>query len=153
VIFANGQIQPDEDLARFRVLGLALKSPRQTAGAKFNQPCPAFESCRCGIYEDRPRYCREFECLLLKGVIAGKVTFPDAQRTVRSARRRAEKVKRLLRLLGDNEEQVALSVRIRRAHKRFQTESYDVETSIRYGELTLAAHKLQLLLSQSFYPG
>ncbi len=153
VIFADGQLQPDDDAERLSALGLVLKRPTRLGGSKFKQPCAAFDGCRCRIYGDRPQYCREFECLLLKSVTDGKTEFVAAQRIIRTARRRADKVKRLLRSLGDGDEQIALSVRFRRMQKRFEREILDEESAHLYGELTLAVHDLHVLLSDAFYPG
>ena len=119
--------------------------------SKFPQPCRALEGCRCRIYRDRPTYCRQFECLLLKAVKAGRIETVAALRTIRSARRRAEKVKRLLRELGDDEEHVALSARFRRVKKRVEKGTPDLKTAELFGELTLAMHDLNVVLSAEFY--
>ena len=155
VIFANGQLQPADDVGRLRQLGLKLlaipKSP--AASRKFHQPCAAFDGCRCQIYAERPQYCRAFECALLKKFKTGKVQADAALRTIRTARRRTEKVKKLLRELGDTDEGVALSVRFRRMQRRAEAGGLDEESADRFGELTLAMQDLNFLLSESFYPG
>jgi len=153
VIFAKGQLQPGDDPERLRALGLAVLRPNKSGETKFNQPCAAFDGCRCGIYDERPKYCRAFECLLLEQVNTGKIELPKALQTVRRARRRTEKVKRLLRKLGDSDEHVALNLRVRRMQNRLEREVSDAESAHIFGELTLAVHNLQLLLSEEFYPG
>lgn len=153
VIFAKGQLQPGDNSERLHALGLAILRTTKSGETKFKQPCAAFDGCRCGIYKDRPKYCHAFECLLLKRVNAGKIEFSKALQLVRRARRRAEKVKRLLQKLGDSEEHVALSVRVRRMQNRLEREVFDAESAHLFGELTLAMHSLQLLLSEEFYPG
>src|ERR1022692_2086903 len=62
VIFARGQLQPADDVARLQTLGLTLVANRkaETGKQKFTQPCTAFDGCRCKIYGDRPQYCRGF---------------------------------------------------------------------------------------------
>jgi len=72
---------------------------------------------------------------------------------IKTARRRVDKVKKLLRELGDAEEHLALSVRFRRMQRRMETSELDEESADRYGELTLAVHDLNVLLSGAFYPG
>jgi hypothetical protein len=153
VIFAKGQLQPGDDPERLRSLGLAVLRANKSGEIKFSQPCAALDGCRCEIYSDRPKYCRAFECLLLKRVTAGKIELSKALQTVRRARRRVDKVKRLLRKLGDSDEHVALSVRVRRTQNRLEREVSDAESARWYGELTLAVHSLQLLLGEEFYPG
>jgi hypothetical protein len=90
---------------------------------------------------------------LLNSVQAGRTEPAAASRIIRTARERAEKVRRLLHALGDTDEQLPLSVRFRRAGKRFKERDLDEETADTYGQLTLAVHDLNLLLSDAFYPG
>jgi hypothetical protein len=155
VIFANGQLQPEDDAAHLQSLGLRFPPKRNSKieNQKFLQPCAAFDGCRCKIYSERPRYCRQFECLLLKSVKAGRTDTPMALRAIRAARQRVEKVKRLLRDLGNAEEDVALSKRFRKVKRRLESGPLNDETAEKFGELTLAVHDLNLLLADAFYPG
>src|SRR4051812_35155751 len=83
VIFADVELRPRDDRDRFQALGLPLVPVRATQKAngtgpgirhyKFTQPCAALNGCRCTIYPERPEYCREFECLVLKSVKAGRL--------------------------------------------------------------------------------
>jgi hypothetical protein len=118
-----------------------------------NQPCAAFDGCRCRVYADRPQYCREFECVLLKSVKAGRTEPAAGLGIIRTARERAEKVRRLLDALGDTEEQLPLSARFRHTSKRLKERDLDEETADTYAQLTLAVHDLNLLLGDAFYPG
>src|SRR5262249_5509119 len=102
---------------------------------------------------DRPKYCREFECLLLQHVKAGRMKTEAALRVIGTARQHAENVRRLLRELGDDEEHVALSLRFRRMKQRLEANLPDEEIADTFGRLTLAVHELNLLLSEAFYPG
>jgi Fe-S-cluster containining protein len=156
VIFANLALQPGDDTERLQSLGLPVCSPRSALRPPhLAQPCAAFDGsgCGCRIYSDRPQYCRQFECVLLKSVKAGRTEAGAALRIVRTARERANKVRRLLHALGDTDEQLPLSARFRRAGKRLQERDLDEETADTYGQLTLAVHDLNLLLGDAFYPG
>ena len=155
VIFADGQLQPGDDAERLQSLGLALAANRKSKikNQKFQQPCATFNGCRCRIYADRPKYCREFECLLFQAVKAGRLETNAALPFIRTARQRAEKVKQLLRELGDADERVAMSARFRRTKKRVEGSTLDEETADLFGQLTLAVHDLNVLLSDAFYPG
>lgn len=155
VIFANGQLQPQDDVGRLRQLGLKLLRSRQpqAPNRKFAQPCAAFDGCRCQIYAERPAYCRAFECALLKEFQAGNIQAEAALRIIRQARRRADKVGRLLQELGDAAGHGALSARFRRMQRRAEIGGLDEEGADRFGELTLAMQDLNFLLSKSFYPG
>lgn len=154
VIFADVQLQAEDNAEELRALGLKFLPNRksQNAELKFQQPCTAFEGCRCQIYAQRPRYCREFECLLLKNVKAGETDITEARRVIRSALQRLRTVKRLLVELGDTDETVALAKRFRRTKRRLENGPSDDAAAQIFGELTLAVHDLNVLLSEAFYP-
>jgi hypothetical protein len=149
------QLQPGDDAGKLRSLGLALvANPKSKSGIqKFKQPCAAFGGCRCNIYSDRPKYCQEFECRLLKGVKAGHTDSAAALRTIRTALRRVKKVQHLLRELGDDDDTVALNKRFRRVKRRLESGPLDGHAAEKFGELTLAVHHLNMLLAEKFYPG
>jgi uncharacterized protein len=154
VIFADVRLQPGDDAMALRGLGLPVEVPTSASRPpRLAQPCAAFDGCRCRVYTDRPQYCRQFECVLLKSVRAGHTEAGAALRIIRTARSRAEKVRRLLQALGDSDEQLPLSVRFRRVGKRLKERDLDDETAETYGQLTLAVHDLNLLLGDAFYPG
>jgi hypothetical protein len=150
VIFADVQLEPADDADRLAALGLRLIA-KKGSRPKFHQPCAAFANCRCHVYSHRPKYCREFECLLLKEVHGGRMDIATAQRTIRLAQGRVRKVKNLSRKLGDTDEQLALGKRFRRMKKQLEHGAPDDETAAAFGELTLAFHDLNVLLSESFY--
>ncbi len=160
VIFADVQVRGADEIGRLRSLGLELEpKPRKskmTGAAKptavFVQPCSAFDGCRCRIYAERPGYCRRFECLLLKRVEAGETARPAALRVIRTARARADKVRRLLRELADTDEHLPLASRFRRTTRRVELLGIEEPLAKTYGDLTLALHDLNLLLSDAFYP-
>ena len=177
MIFTDVRLQAGDDLERLKVLGLAItksegRNPRteqhekgplvglaegspksEIRNPRFTQPCAALEGCRCRIYAERPTYCRQFECLLLKSVKAGQTQRADALRTIRRARSRAEKVRVLLRTLGDGDEHLALSARFRRVKRRMDKGELGSGMAGAYGELTLAVQDLNVVLSEGFYPG
>jgi hypothetical protein len=154
VIFANVRLQPGDDAERLQSLGLPVRPPRAVRQPPFvSQPCAALEDCRCRVYADRPQHCRQFECVLFKSVAAGRTQPAEALRIIGAARDRADKVRCLLRALGDTDEHVALSARFRRTSTRLKATELSEETADTYGQLTLAVHDLNLLLSEAFYPG
>ena len=154
VIFANVGLRPGDDATRLRALGLPVCTPpSKLRPPHLNQHCAAFDGCRCRVYADRPQYCREFECVLLKSVQAGHTEPAAALRIIRTARERADKVRRLLGALEDADDQLPLSARFRQMGKRLEERELDEETADTYAQLTLAVHDLNLLLSDAFYPG
>ena len=147
VLFKDVELQPGDAPATLKRLGISL-----TKTNKFPQPCGALNGCECRIYANRPTRCRQFECALLKAVVASEVEVPAALRMIRDTQRKAEQVKRLLRELGDMEESRALSLRFKRMQRRFNSGNFD-ETKIEvFGDLTLAVHDLNLALRAKFYP-
>lgn len=151
VIFADVQLREGDDAARLRTLGLAFASTSRAGIEKFKQPCAAFGGCQCNIYTERPTYCREFECLLLKSVKAGEIKISEARKVIRAALKQSETVKHLLRRLGDADETIALNKRFQRTQRKVERGAYDQDAAHIFGELTLAVHKLNMLLSERFY--
>ena len=157
VLFRDVELQAGDDPSRLKALGLPLSLKRAArsgqSALKFPQPCAALTGCDCRIYADRPTRCREFECSLLKSVSACETEVAVARRVIRDARGRAEKVRRLLRQLGDEDEHVALSLRFRRMQRRMETKLGGDETVEIFSQLTLAVHDLNLAMRERFYPG
>jgi uncharacterized protein len=154
VVFANVALQSGENAERLRSLGLPVVTPHSALRPPhLNQPCAAFDGCRCRVYADRPQYCRQFECVLLKSVKAGRTEPTAALRIIRTAREREEKVRGLLEALGDTDAQLPLSARFRHTGKRLKEHELDDATADTYAQLTLAVHDLNLLLGDAFYPG
>ncbi|MGH7973481.1 MAG: hypothetical protein ACREIC_32600 [Limisphaerales bacterium] len=89
----------------------------------------------------------------MKSVKSGKTSKAAALGIIRTARECSDRVWRLLRELGDVDEELSLSKRFRRTTRRLEEASLDDQTAELYGDLTLAVHDLNFLLSQAFYPG
>ena len=83
--------------------------------------------------------------------MAARLSQDAALAIIRNAREKADMVRSLLRRLGDNDEQLALAARFRRMTKKFESEELSEETAELYGQLTLAVHDLNSLLSEAFY--
>jgi hypothetical protein len=150
VLFKDVEVQPSDHAGRLAALGLDLKQRGQRSC--FSQPCAALGTdCRCRIYPERPARCREFDCALLQSVQAGTTTGAAALRVIRQARRRADRVLRLLRLLGDHAEDRPLAQRVRSIRRRLEATSPRPAAAKDFAALTLAAHDLNLLLAKSFY--
>lgn len=156
VLFKDVELQPGDDRAKLRALGLPLTPRRAPRSAlrtqKFPQPCAALDGCTCRIYADRPGRCRGFDCALLQALAAGETDTAAALRVIQRTRGLAEKVRRLLRESGDTDEQLSLSRRFRRTQRRLESLQLDDDTAEIFGQLTLAVHDLNLALRQHFYP-
>jgi uncharacterized protein len=150
VIFADVCLQKEDDPKELKMLGLPLTgSPWQSK--RFSQPCAALEGCRCRIYPLRPTYCRKFTCLLLKRLEAGEISNLEAKKIVKTAREKSAAVLALIRQLGDQSEQRALTERVRRTAERLGNARPDEPTAAAYARLTLAFHELTVMLGDSFY--
>ena len=113
VLFADVELRKGDDAQRLAKLGLSLvKKGRQQA---FAQPCACFDGTLCRIYTGRPKRCRTFECGLLKRVQAGELDADAALKTITQAKRQVEKVSKVLRGTGSDDERLALSQRYERA--------------------------------------
>jgi Fe-S-cluster containining protein len=128
--------------------GLVRAAP---ASNKLPQPCVFFDGCRCRVYPDRPRYCRDFECLLLENVLENRVSSTAAARIIEETRGKAQTVRNLLHTLGDTNEGEPLTTRFQRTTKRLERVGTETEMAETYSELTLAVHDLHCTLSSSFY--
>ncbi len=158
VIFADLKLKRGEHfpvpvprITRTRTIPDSTKSPHGVC--RIPQPCPALEGCRCTIYENRPRHCRQFECLLFKRVQSGEARLSRALATIRKTRQQVDRVMHLLRALGDTDEELPLAKRFRRTSARLENIGIGGEAADQYRELTVAVHELILVLSDQFYPG
>ena len=149
VLFKDVELQPGDDGVKLKALGLPISKSRRE---RFPQPCAALDGCTCRVYADRPVRCRDFDCALLQSLAAGETESREALRVVRQTRERAEKVRRLLRQLGDTVEPVALSLRFQRVRRRLESLQWADEQAEIFGQLTLAVHDLNLMLRRHFYP-
>jgi Fe-S-cluster containining protein len=148
VLFADVELRAGDDPGRLAELGLTLGMK----GSKlaFAQPCACFDGKLCGIYADRPRRCRTFECGLLKRVEDGQLKAADALKTIAATKRQAEKVRMILRQLGQVDERLAMTRRYTEAMSA-PIDLADHETdSDRRGELMLAVANLMQNLQRNF---
>jgi Fe-S-cluster containining protein len=147
-LFADVELRAGGDAKRLKQLGLTLTKKGQGKLA-FAQPCACFDGRLCGIYADRPKRCRLFECGLLKRVEAKEMTAGAALKKIFDAKQRAEKVRKLLRESGQNDERVALTHRYAEAMSA-PIDMADEGGADRRGELMLAVNDLMTRLQRDF---
>jgi Fe-S-cluster containining protein len=148
VLFADVELQKGDNAGRLIDLGMALK--KKGMKRAFVQPCSCFDGKLCRIYADRPKRCATFECGLLKCVQSGEMHVTDALKRIADAKRLAEKVRRLLRRLGDKDEQLALTRRYSRVMSRPIDLAVGEDTGQARGELMLAVNDLMHVLQREF---
>jgi len=146
-LFADVELRAGDDAGRLAELGLSLA--KKGGKLAFAQPCACFDGKLCGIYADRPKRCRTFECGILKKVEADEMTVDTALKKISEAKKRAEKVRELLRSLGQREEQMALTHRYAEAMSA-PVDLSDETNAERHGELMLAVNDLMSVLQREF---
>jgi uncharacterized protein len=149
ILFADVELRAGDDARRLKKLGLTLEKKGQGKLA-FAQPCACFDGKLCTIYADRPRRCWTFECGLLKRVQAGELDAAAALKIIAKTKRQAEKVRGLLRQLGQNDERLAMTKRYAQAMSAPIDLSDHEADSERRGELMLAVAGLMRQLQRDF---
>jgi Fe-S-cluster containining protein len=147
-LFADVELRAGDDAKRLKQLGLTLEQKTKSKLA-FAQPCACFAGNLCGIYPDRPKRCRKFECGLLKRFDAGEMTAGAALKKIAIAKQQAENVRELLRQSGQRKEPMALT------HRYAEVMSAPIDlaeenAADRRGELMLAVSDLMQLLQRDF---
>jgi Fe-S-cluster containining protein len=152
-LFHHVKLGPGDDAREFKALGLPVFVSRaKTPVTLFRQPCAALCADRsCRVYANRPSQCHAYECGVFKDVRAGRLEFAAALRLVKQARQRADKIRQLLRELGDTDEHRALNERFRRTKHRMEAGAVDEALLEKFAELSLAMHYLGLLTQEKFY--
>ncbi len=148
VLFADVELQPDDNAGRLIDLGMAVK--KKGMKRAFVQPCRCFDGTLCQIYTDRPKRCATFECGLLKLVQSGEMPAPAALKRIAAAKKLVENVRHLLHRLGDRDEQLALTKRYGRMMAQPIDVSASEDTGEARGELMLAVNDLMHVLQRDF---
>ncbi len=152
-LFDGVQLEPGDDARHLQALGLPVVVFRaRNPIARFAQPCAALCADRaCRLYADRPRQCRIFECGVFKKAKAGAIDHAAALRLVTKGRRLADRVRRLLRRLGDDEEDCSIGERFHRMQCRMEAKNPGAAALATFADLSLAVHRLKLLVQEEFY--
>jgi Fe-S-cluster containining protein len=148
-LFADVELRAGDDAKRLRQLGLTLEKKGKSKLA-FAQPCACFDGKFCGIYDDRPRRCRTFECGLLKKVGADELSAGVALKKIAGAKILVKKVRELLCSLGEKNKRLALTKRYANAMSAPVDLSASENDSEKRGELMLAVNELMQTLQRDF---
>lgn len=148
VLFADLRLQRGDDPKRLVKIGLPLERHGRTF--RLPQPCPAHDGNLCRVYADRPARCRSFECRVLQNAQAAEIRTETALRLIAAARQRADKVRTLVRLLGQNDENAPLSTRWQQIMSRPWDLAGPGQTLRLRRKLLLAVHALTRILEKDF---
>ena len=147
-LFADVELRAGDDAQRLKPLGLTL-FPKTKSKLAFAQPCACFGGKLCRICAERPKRCGLFECGLLKRVETGELRAKVALKKISEAKQRAEKVRELLRSLGQRDESMALTHRYAEAMSA-PIDMADETSAERRGELMLGVSDLMQMLERDF---
>ncbi len=148
VLFGDVELQRGDNAKRLAALGVELFGKGRKSA--FSQPCSCFNGTLCGIYADRPKQCRAFECRLIKRVSAGKLTIGAALKVIAETRRRSDAVLKLVRELGHTDETKPLNQRYAAVVAQPIDMAADDTDLERRGELMMAVAKLVDSLERDF---
>ena len=148
VLFADVELQKGDNAGRLIDLGMSLK--KKGMKRAFAQPCHCFDGKLCRIYADRPKRCATFDCGLLKRVQSGEMPAPAALKRIADTKKLVEKVRLLLRRLGDKDEQLALTKRYSRMMAKPIDLAAGEDIGEARGELMLAVNDLMHVLQREF---
>jgi Fe-S-cluster containining protein len=148
-LFADVELRAGDDAIELERLGLSPEKKGRNKTA-FAQPCACFDGKLCKIYDDRPKRCRTFECGLLKKVKADELSVGGALGKISKAKILVRKVRWLLRTLGQNDEQLALTKRYSQAMSAPVDLSASDNVSELRGELMMAVSDLMQQLQCDF---
>lgn len=148
VLFGDVELQRGDDAKLLGKLGVEFfRKGRKTA---FAQPCSCLVNGLCRIYADRPQRCATFDCGLLKRVQSSKTPPAAALKKITEAKRRAGEVLKLVRLLGNIDEDLPLNQRYSAVIAEPIDMSADEADIERRGELMMAVSKLVETLERDF---
>lgn len=152
-LFDGVQLERGDSAKHLKAIGLSVVTYRgHKTISRFSQPCAALCQDRvCQVYADRPRQCRTFECKLYKELQAGLIELEPALKVVGKTRRQADKIRRLLRRLGDREEDMAIGERFHHTDSRLERDPSNPDALATFADLSLAMHRLKLLAHERFY--
>lgn len=149
VLFGDVELQLGDDAAKLSLLGMSLQK-KKNGKVGFNQPCSCFDGKFCGIYEARPKRCRSFECRLLQRAQANEVTISAALKSIADVRRCADDVRKLVREMGQLDEQMPLNRRYSEIISQPIDQAGDEAAGEQRGELMMAVHRLTETLKRDF---
>ena len=151
--FADVELTDRDEASALEVMGLDIEDDDDD-GSLLLQPCRALKGKLCGIYPFRPKCCRAFECRLLRDVKRGRVSNDQAKEKVAEALLGVARVKELLVLLGQsNDERLPLKERCAEALAVSEEVDPDPARNRRRAELETAMAIVQNLLHETFLAG
>lgn len=148
VIFGDVELQRGDSKKVLAAAGIEFfRKGRKTA---FSQPCVCLQRGLCTIYNQRPQRCATFDCGLLKRVQGRKITINAALQKISATKKRAEAVTKLVRELGNHDENKSLDQRYAAVIAEPIDMAADEKDHARRGQLLTAVSRLVEALERDF---
>ena len=152
-LFADVELTGTAEATALEVMGLEIEDAEADDGALLLQPCAALKGKRCGIYLHRPECCRTFECRLLQEVRRGSVGIVVAKAKLAETLEQIERVKKLVRQLGQSNQRLPLKERCVEALANPEESSAHPRLKRKRAELEIAITSVDHLLRETFLDG
>jgi Fe-S-cluster containining protein len=94
-LFGDVELTGPTEAMRVELLGLAVDTDDADTDL-LALPCAGLRGTRCGVYAQRPRCCRTFECRLLQETLRGHIAVDEARARIAEAQAQVQCVKALL---------------------------------------------------------
>lgn len=149
-LFSAVELQRPDRVEQLKSLGMRVRVYQ--ARHRMLQPCSALNGCECRLYAERPKYCRDFHCEVLKGFQSGALTEAAALKKIRKAVGLVKRIRAELRALGNAEENRPLRKRFERLSRDLESRVCPPDVATRYADVSRKMHQLNWILSTDFYP-
>jgi len=149
-MYKSVDVEVGDQLPLLEAEGIALYTEEKFTF--FRQPCTAFDTDRCKIYESRPTVCREYRCLLLRRLDAGEANPADAVALVARTTALRDRVRSGLMAFLETAERVPLGELYRRMLSKLDAASDPEAARREASELLFDVVALRVILAREFEP-
>lgn len=148
-LYSYVALQETDDREKLAARGIALKTENNETG--FDQPCSAYRSHCCSIYEARPMICREYRCALLRQHEDGKVSLEEARSLINDTITLRDRVRRGVESFLGIEERLSLHRLFGRMMEKYEKMGPG-ERGLLDPAMLLDVGTMRVLLSKRFDP-
>jgi Fe-S-cluster containining protein len=149
-MYRHVEVEKDDPFEILESAGLRFFT--KDATTSFRQPCSAFGSGCCSIYDGRPSVCRDYRCLLLRRHEAGEVSADDASALIARTTGLRDQVRAGITAYVEAKEPEALDGLYRLMLAKFDAEPDPAAARREHSELLLTVVSLRVILAREFEP-
>jgi len=143
-------VEANDRLPLLRSVGFALVT--EDGFTFFRQPCNAFETDRCKIYESRPSVCKAYRCLLLRRLEAGDIEADQALALVSKVTALRDRVRSGLMSYLGTDDRLPLGELYRRMLQKLDAAEDPAAARREHGDLLFDVVALRVVLAREFEP-